>query len=146
MEPVTKRVMSKQRLRQAVLRDLSWLLNATPLETHGELENAPEVRKSVVNFGLRPVSGTLRDSLDSDDIARAVRDAILAFEPRLLPESLEVRVVAEPGDPDHHNAVGLDIRCQLWAQPLALDVLLQTRIDVESGKVSVKEGATPRTA
>ena len=32
-EPVEARVLSKRRLRQSVLRDLAWLLNATRLET-----------------------------------------------------------------------------------------------------------------
>src|SRR5437867_8002287 len=44
-----QRVMSKTRLRQAVLRDLAWLFNATRLETEVDLESAPFARKSVIN-------------------------------------------------------------------------------------------------
>ena len=51
------RVMSKSRLRQAVLRDLAWLFNATRLEAVADLANAPYVRRSVLNFGLPALSG-----------------------------------------------------------------------------------------
>ena len=47
-----QRVMSKRQLRQAVLRDLAWLFNATRLESGVDLSKVPEVRRSVLNFGL----------------------------------------------------------------------------------------------
>ena len=43
-EPREQRVMSKTRLRQAVLRDLAWLLNANRLERTDEFRGAPLAR------------------------------------------------------------------------------------------------------
>src|SRR4051812_16975603 len=51
VEPREARVFSKRRLRQAVLRDLAWLFNATRLESTEDLSRTPLVRGSVVNFG-----------------------------------------------------------------------------------------------
>src|SRR5712692_8034232 len=56
-EPREARVLSKSRMRQSVLRDLAWLLNATQLEAVTDLANVPFVRRSVLNFGLPALSG-----------------------------------------------------------------------------------------
>src|SRR5215813_10966396 len=57
VEPREARVLSKRRLRESVLRDLTWLFNATQLEAVNPLAKAPYVRKSVLNFGLPELSG-----------------------------------------------------------------------------------------
>ena len=51
------RVMSKSRLRQAVLRDLAWLFNATRLEADTDLSRAPAARPSGIKFGQAAQSG-----------------------------------------------------------------------------------------
>ena len=56
-EPPERRVMSKGRLREAVLRDLAWLFNATRLESNMDMSRAPAARRSVINFGLPAFSG-----------------------------------------------------------------------------------------
>ena len=50
VEPREARVMSKSRLRQAVLRDLAWLFNATRLEAEMPLTDVPYARRSVINL------------------------------------------------------------------------------------------------
>ena len=55
-ESVERRVMSKSRLRQAVLRDLAWLFNATRLELDGDLSATLRVRHSVV-IAIRELEG-----------------------------------------------------------------------------------------
>ncbi|MGB7218846.1 MAG: type VI secretion system baseplate subunit TssE [Vicinamibacterales bacterium] len=144
LEPREQRVMSKTRLRQAVLRDLAWLFNTTQLEAEVDLAKAPFARKSVVNFGLPALSGQTASSLEIGDLERAVRQAILDFEPRILPNTLEVRALVELSELDHHNVIGVEIRGQLWAQPVAIDLLIRTEIDLESGKVQMADVAPAR--
>src|SRR5688572_27881835 len=84
-EPLERRVMSKRQLRQAVLRDLAWLFNTTRLEALTDLSHAPAARRSVVNFGLPALSGRPATAIDVTTLERAIRDAILDFEPRILP-------------------------------------------------------------
>ena len=88
-----QRVMSKARLRQAVLRDLAWLFNTTLLESSEELAGAPFVRGSVVNYGLPALAGRAANSMTAAEIEQAIRQAIVAFEPRILPSTLEVRAL-----------------------------------------------------
>jgi type VI secretion system protein ImpF len=138
-EAPERRVMSKNRLRQAVLRDLAWLFNSTGLGTRVDLTQIPNVRQSVINYGLPALSGRAASSLDIVDLERAIRQAIIDFEPRILPESLEVKALALANALDHHNVVGVEIRGELWAQPVALELLVRTEIDLETGKVEIAD-------
>ena len=138
-EPIEGRVMSKARLRQAVLRDLAWLFNTTRLDTGSQLAQAPYVRKSVVNYGLPALSGRASASLDIVDLERSIRQAILDFEPRILPDTLEVRAVKHISPTEQHNIVGVQIQGQLWAQPVPIEMLVRTEIDLETGKVEIAD-------
>jgi type VI secretion system protein ImpF len=145
-EPREARVLSKSRMRQSVLRDLAWLFNATRLEAVADLAKVPYVRRSVLNFGLPALSGSTASSLDVTDLARAVREAILTFEPRILPGTLEIRTVLEAGALDHHNVIGVEIHGELWAQPVPLEFLVRTEFDLETGKVQIADLAPLRVA
>jgi type VI secretion system protein ImpF len=146
LEPREARVVSKSRMRQAVLRDLVWLLNATQFQPETELTRAPNVRRSVLNFGLPALSGVTASSLDVRGLARAIREAIQAFEPRILPATLQVSTLLEPGALDHHNVIGIEIRGDLWAQPVPLEFLVRTEFDLETGKVRIADFASARVA
>jgi type VI secretion system protein ImpF len=143
-EPRAARVLSKSRMRQSVLRDLAWLFNATRLEAVADLSRVPYVRRSVLNFGLPALSGTTASSLDVTDLARAVREAVLTFEPRILPATVQIRTVLEAGSLDHHNVIGVEIRGELWAQPVPLEFLVRTEFDLETGKVQIADLLPPR--
>jgi type VI secretion system protein ImpF len=145
-EPREARVLSKSRLRQSVLRDLAWLFNATQLEAVDDMATAPHVRRSVLNFGLPALSGTTASSLDVTGLGRAVRDAILTFEPRILPGSLQIRTVLEAGSLDHHNVIGVEIHAELWAQPVPLEFLIRTEFDLETGRVQIADLLPKRVA
>lgn len=140
------RVMSKSRLRQAVLRDLAWLFNATRLEAGTDLGKAPYARTSVINFGLPALSGRAASSLDVGDLERAIRQAIVDFEPRILPGTLSVRALLHASQLDHHNVIGVEIQGQLWAQPVPLELLVRTEIDLETGAVEIADLLPARTA
>jgi type VI secretion system protein ImpF len=137
LEPREHRVISKAKLRQAVLRDLAWLFNATRLESRTSLAHAPYARRSVINFGLPALSGETASTLDITVLERAIRQAILDFEPRILATTLRVRAVVAESVLDHHNVIGVEIHGHVWAQPVPLELLLRTEIDLETGKVQI---------
>jgi len=146
LEPREARVLSKSRLRQSVLRDLVWLFNATQLEAVADLSKLPYVRRSVLNFGLPALSGMAASSMDLTDLARAIRAAILTFEPRILPGTLQIRTLLDAGDLDHHNVIGVEIHGQLWAQPVPLEFLVRTEFDLETGSVEIADLTSARVA
>ena len=144
LEPREQRVLSKSRMRQAVLRDLAWLFNAIRLEADVDLTGLPFARQSVINFGLPSLSGKLASSLEVTDLERAVRQAILDFEPRILPNTLRVNALMDLSELDHHNVIGIEIHGHLWAQPVPLELLIRTEIDLETGKVQIADLAPTR--
>jgi type VI secretion system protein ImpF len=144
LEPREQRVLSKSRLRRAVLRDLEWLFNTTKLESAANMEALPHARQSVINFGLPALSGQTASTLEIQDLERGIKQAILDFEPRILAETLEVKALVETTHLDHHNVIGIQIHGQLWAQPVPLELLLRTEIDLETGKVHVADLAPVR--
>lgn len=146
-EPLDRRVMSKSQLRQAVLRDLGWLFNATqPIAASIDVPNA--VAESVLNYGLPPLSGQLVSKVDVNLLERTIRQAILRFEPRLLADSLKVVALEATHVLDTHNTIEFEIRGHLWAQPVPLEVLLRTKLDLEAGQVEVRDasGVAPSKA
>jgi type VI secretion system protein ImpF len=138
-EPRERRVMSRTHLRRAVLRDLAWLFNTTRLEASVDLSSAPQVRRSVINFGLPALSGRSASSVDIAELERSIRQALIDFEPRILPETLRVEALLESSSLDHHNVIGVKIMGELWAQPVPLELLLRTEIDLETGKVEIAD-------
>lgn len=135
-----RRVLNKNQLRQAVLRDLSWLLNAVqPLGK--QAAETPYAAESVLNFGLPPMSGQLASKVDVPSVEQAIRDAILRYEPRILEHSLSVKAVDSGAMLDAHNIIEFEIRGFLWAQPIPLELLLRTQLDLEAGQVKVRDGS-----
>jgi type VI secretion system protein ImpF len=137
-EAPAARVLTKQQLRQAVLRDLAWLLNAVrPPAIDGE--RVPYAAASVLNYGLPPLSGAQASTLDVATLEQNVRQAVLLFEPRILPDSLRVRALEDVSALDSHNQIALEISGLLWSQPVPLEVMIRTELDLETGQVNVRD-------
>ena len=50
----------------------------------------------------------------------------------------------ETGSLEHHNVIGVEISGQLWSQPIPIDLLVRTEIDLEGGQVEVADLAPTR--
>jgi type VI secretion system protein ImpF len=138
-EPSEARVINRNRLRELVLRDLAWLFNATAPGASVDWSRAPHARNSVLNYGLPALSGNTASTIDPLVLQARVRQAILDHEPRILPATLLVEVLISDEQMDQHNQIGFRISGQLWAQPVPLELLLHTDIDLETGRVAVRE-------
>lgn len=138
-ETPESRVINRNRLRECVLRDLAWLFNATQPGRAIDFTRATHARNSVLNYGLPPLSGQTASTIDPLMMQNRVRQAILDHEPRILPNTLVVEAVVTTAQLDHHNQIGFRISGQLWAQPVPLELMLQTDIDLETGRVAVRE-------
>jgi type VI secretion system protein ImpF len=139
VESDDRRVLTKQAIRQAVLRDLAWLLNATGYHPGLSDKAFPLTNSSIINYGLPALSGQYSSSMDKSSMEKILKQAIIRFEPRILPKTLEVEVVLESYVMDSHNRVGLVIKGMLWAQPVPLEFLLRSRIDLEEGRFVVED-------
>jgi len=136
-ESDAQRTLTRQALRLAVLRDLGWLFNATGLGLPMDDRRYPHAARSVLNYGLPMLSGQFTSSVQRASMEQALKNAIVLFEPRILPRTLEVELIMEGSALDSHNRIGLQIRGMLWAQPVPLEFLMRSRIDLEEGRIEV---------
>jgi type VI secretion system protein ImpF len=132
-----QRIISIQRYRAGVLRDLEWLFNSIghfPDETVGELTFADyeEAYRSVINYGIRQLYGRLTP--DIQEIEKMLTDAILVFEPRINSRTLRVTVSIEG------NVVSIELAGELWVNPLPERLYIKTELDMESSQCSMREG------
>lgn len=139
VEAEDSRVMSKTQIREAVLRDLSWLLNSVQPLPADVATAHPEVARSVLNYGLPPMSGQLASRVDVHLLERTLKQAILRFEPRVMEDSLEVKALEATSVLDTHNVIEFEIHGYMWAQPVPLELLLRTQVDLEAGQVEVRD-------
>jgi type VI secretion system protein ImpF len=133
-----RRVLSVQRLKAGVLRDLAWLLNTAHLETTEDLQGHPHVRDSVLNYGVPNLSGLTVSGMDTARLEKSVREAIVKFEPRINSRTLKVTVLVDRTRMSR-NSMTIRIEGELWAQPAPLPLYLKTELDLETGDVEVRE-------
>jgi len=125
------RVVSLQKYRRGVLRDLEWLFNTHAyLTLEGlepfQLKDYTEAYRSVINFGTRQLYGVT--SPDLKRLQEEMREAIKVFEPRITPRSLVVHADME------RNMITFDVEVELWANPLPEHLHVKTTVDIETGQ------------
>ena len=131
-----KRVLSMKKLREAVVRDVGWLINTTNYFPQEDLEQYPFVAQSVLNYGMPDLTGKAVPGIDLVQKERELRQALWAFEPRLIRETLKVRIKSSD-QKMCRNTFTVELEGQLWAEPAPLQIYMKTEIDLESGEVQV---------
>lgn len=132
------RVIDIRRLRDIIRRDLAWLLNNNNQDTLIDEDAYPHVSNSVLNYGVRDVAGDFSTPNRVDDIRKAISRAITQFEPRIREGTLEV--ILRQTEESSQSVVDFDIRADMWAQPLPMELYLRSQVDLTTGHLSL-EGA-----
>ena len=137
------RIISKTKLRQSVLRDLAWLLNTVNLSSSIDFTGLSYAERSVINFGVPALFGQIASTLEVTQFENNIKQAIINFEPRIVPETLQVKAIISDLQLDHHNLISIQISGDLWAQPSPIELLLSTEIDLETGQIGVRDLVSP---
>jgi type VI secretion system protein ImpF len=130
-----KRVVSLQRYRQAVLRDLSWLLSTASHAPGEDIRDFKEVETSVINYGIRDVKGMTMAGMSVGELEKELTRTVKAFEPRILADTLQVKAVVDEEAYGHH-ALEFAVKGQLWANPIPEALYLKTSVDIDTGGFS----------
>lgn len=123
-------------LRNTIRRELNWLLNTTCLAASQDLEPYPQVKTSVVNFGVPDLAGKLLQRRVIQGRAREIRDAIRTFEPRIDPKRLDVDPQVSTERP---NAVTYTIRGDVTSAVHALPVVFKTDVEIDTGAATLRD-------
>ncbi|MFH1999607.1 MAG: type VI secretion system baseplate subunit TssE [Planctomycetota bacterium] len=134
------RALTADEQRASVLKDLEFLFNTGNLASVVDLENHPRVARSVLNYGVPCFAGRSLSIMGEEEFKRLFRQAIIDFEPRIDPKSVEVDVHIA-GDSMNQTAVTLRIRGRLLTE---LELVLKTDVDLETGSVTISD-ETKRT-
>jgi type VI secretion system protein ImpF len=133
-EAPKSRSKSLRELKQAVRRDLEWLLN-TRCYPEDIDEGLEETHKSVIVFGLPDFTGaSVKSHIEQKRLTKAVETAIKNFEPRFI----DLKVRLEPiSSVDRQLKFRIEARLDIdpAPEPIAFDTVLQ----LGSGEFSVQE-------
>lgn len=138
IESREQRVLSMRQLRQSVLRDLGWLFSTTAFDVVQDLSALPFAAHSVVNYGTPLASGMTVKSMDVLKMESKIKQAIIDFEPRILPASLTIKLVSDEAKMNQ-QALSFTIEGELWAQPLPTHLFIRSSFDLETCAVTVKD-------
>ena len=134
-----ERVLSVRQFRNAVLRDLAWLLNTSSGRLPEEdLHDYPFVAQSVLNYGIPDLTGLMTSSVDVGQLERDVLEAIRNFEPRIMRHSTSIQVLTDQNQSGRHS-LDFKIDGELWAKPLPESLYLKTELDLETGQCTIEE-------
>jgi type VI secretion system protein ImpF len=130
--------LSQQEFKQAVIRDLGWLLNSVAMDTVVDLDDYPRVQRSVINYGLPDLSGHTSSSVDVNLVEASLLKAIHQYEPRIIRHSLVVKVHSNANEMSHNSLV-FEIQGAVFGQPAPFQVVLKSELDLENGEFRVSE-------
>ena len=129
------RVIDLRRLRDIIRRDLSFLLNTSDASRIIDAEVYPQAARSVLNYGVREVYGEFSTKERASQVRASIRAAIEMFEPRIKAGTLEVILRQDEKVPQ--TTVVFDIRADMWAQPVPMELYLRSEVDVTTGHVAL---------
>ena len=137
-ESTAQQSMSQKEFKDAVIRDLGWLLNSVSLDVCVDLEPYPEVRRSVLNYGMPDISGHTSSTINVKTVESSLKQAIREFEPRIIRNSLRVKVHSDPSDMSNNSLV-FEIEGAVFGQPSPFQIVLRSELNLECGEFRVAE-------
>ncbi len=139
-------VVDSDTLREAVRRDIEMLFNIERMEadflltdnerrttqtTEQQLSDFPQVRTSVLNYGVPSFSGRRGSDFNKDDLERELRHVLNTYEPRLKRNTVRVKVSI-----GEKTGMRIDIDGVLLLSPVPERLKLSTAIDLDNGQAA----------
>jgi len=129
--------ITETQLRAELTRDLELLMNTTNMASAVDLTDATEVERSIVNFGLPDIVNRTIDENRVAAIVDEIRDAIRAFEPRLIGNTVKVERdrFADAGV----LAIRFEVSGEMTCEPVAVPVQFVADLEVGTGKLAIRK-------
>jgi len=140
MENPLSRSQSVRLLKNAVRRDLEWLLNSRRI-ADGPDEGLKELNRSVYVYGLPDLSTlTMASTADRNRLVRQIVSCINLFEPRLMNVRLVMVETPDAGKKDARLRIDAMLRMDPVPEPVSFD----TVIELKSGNCHLSGGDDAR--
>ena len=95
-------------------------------------EDQEHLRREIREFAAREIAPNVMAWDEASEFPSAAVKKLGA-------SSLHIKTLIEAGQLDHHNVIGVEIRANLWAQPVPIEFLVRTEIDLETGNVQMTD-------
>lgn len=122
-------------LRRHLNRDLASLMNTVNLDATVPLDEYPYLEKSVVNYGFGDLSNVADTANGPQIIADKIKRTLCHYEPRLIPETVEVEVS------EHRdivtNRLTFEISGEMTASPVDIPLQFIAELDDGVGKIQM---------
>lgn len=122
-------------LKQAVLRDIEWLLNTKrPLNMH--FDDFEEAQSSILNFGIPDFTQySAANGGDCSQVCSLITETLRRFEPRLDPRTIGVEHLVS----EELTGIRAQFRIHgvLHVDPVRVPVTFDTQVEMDSGAVSL---------
>ena len=101
------------------------------------LDDTPHVEKSIINYGFRDLSGISLSEIKRPTMIAAIRQSLIDHEPRLVRESIEVKVGQAEGD--SKQRLSISVAAELMGDPVDIPLDFDAEIDVGAGKLKMSK-------
>jgi len=132
------KVFSLEKIKQEIIFNISQLLNSRSHMQYDELRNDIDLVHSVLGFGLTDFCGLSNCQREKNRLIVIITDQLRFFEPRLKPETIEVK---SADSNDDVNILTFSISAEYALKACDESFECTTKLDLESGfaNVVVKE-------
>lgn len=129
-----RRGANEAQLKANLERDLAHLANTINLAACVDMEGLEYVENSILNFGLVDLSSYTMADFKLMEVPRQLKAALLAHEPRFVPETMEVTIREVPDEVN--QKIAFDINAEMACKPVDIPLEFVAEIDVGAGKMS----------
>jgi type VI secretion system protein ImpF len=129
-------VITETMLRNEVAVDLTALMNTVALGSTVDLSPFENVGRSILNFGLPDIVHRTIEAHDVEAIPNEIREALLNFEPRLVPES--IAVARDETVDSKELKIRFVVRADLFCDPVNVPVEFMADVELDVGKFVIR--------
>lgn len=124
-------------MRQIVQRNITQILNTANIERQLHPQRHRYVAQSVINYGIGPLVGGYSTPHNWSDLETMIRQALIRFEPRLIPETILISLIGDRQSPACNGIIKFEIRGKVWWQPQPFDLAVGARYDIETDSATL---------
>ncbi|KPH75620.1 type VI secretion protein [Bosea vaviloviae] len=128
--------ITEPKLRREIAIDLEALVNTINLGSSLDLSGLDQVRKSILNHGFPDLTRLSIDEHRVDLIREDMAAVLLAYEPRLIKESIAVE--RDDGLDAAELKVRFLVKADLNCEPLNVPVQFVADLELDTGKMAIR--------
>lgn len=125
----------EETLRRHLSNDMASLMNTIALDAIVDLDGAPYVRNSIINFGFSDLSMMSQSQFAATDVAKFIRETLIRHEPRLIAGTIDISVNIEAQSVSQR--LTFDISAEMVATPVDVPLSFMAEVDMGAGKMQM---------